>query len=210
MRIPALVGGLLAVTVFTVAGNQTVHAQTQDNQTEKAKKVEVEPGDSLIKIAKSHDTTYIRLFDANKDIKHPDLIYPGDKVRIPHPDEKLKSRPLPDSAVAVAPTPKQRSIGYIAPAPKQRSTPVIAPVYSGGSSVWDRLAQCEAGGNWSINTGNGYYGGLQFTLSSWRAAGGSGYPHQASKSEQIARGIKLKSIQGWGAWPACSAKLGLR
>jgi hypothetical protein len=76
--------------------------------------------------------------------------------------------------------------------------------------VWDRLAACESGGNWSINTGNGYYGGLQFSLSSWRAVGGSGYPHRASRAEQIRRGRRLKARQGWGAWPSCSGKLGLR
>jgi resuscitation-promoting factor RpfB len=77
-------------------------------------------------------------------------------------------------------------------------------------SVWDRLAQCESGGNWSINTGNGYYGGLQFSLSTWRAYGGSGYPHQNSRAEQIAIAQKLQAAAGWGQWPACSRKLGLR
>ncbi len=76
--------------------------------------------------------------------------------------------------------------------------------------VWDRLAACEAGGRWSINTGNGYYGGLQFSLGSWRAVGGRGYPHHASREEQIKRGRMLRDRQGWGAWPACSRKLGLR
>ena len=83
-----------------------------------------------------------------------------------------------------------------------------ASVASG--SVWDRLAQCESGGNWSINTGNGYYGGLQFSLSTWRAYGGSGYPHQNSRAQQIAIAQKLQAAAGWGQWPACSAKLGLR
>lgn len=77
-------------------------------------------------------------------------------------------------------------------------------------SVWDRLAECESGGNWSINTGNGYYGGLQFSASSWRAVGGTGLPHQHSRETQIAFAEKLKAKQGWGAWPACSRKLGLR
>jgi resuscitation-promoting factor RpfB len=77
-------------------------------------------------------------------------------------------------------------------------------------SVWDRLAQCESGGNWSINTGNGYYGGLQFSLGTWRAYGGSGYPHQNSRAQQIAIAQKLQSAAGWGQWPACSSKLGLR
>jgi hypothetical protein len=77
-------------------------------------------------------------------------------------------------------------------------------------SVWDKLAQCESGGNWSINTGNGYYGGLQFSLSTWRAYGGSGYPHKASREEQIRIAKKVQASDGWGAWPACTAKLGLR
>jgi resuscitation-promoting factor RpfB len=77
-------------------------------------------------------------------------------------------------------------------------------------SVWDRLAQCESGGNWSINTGNGYYGGLQFSLSTWRAYGGSGMPHQNSRAEQIAVAQRLQAAAGWGQWPACSRKLGLR
>jgi hypothetical protein len=72
-------------------------------------------------------------------------------------------------------------------------------------SRWSGVANCESGGNWSINTGNGYYGGLQFSLSSWRAVGGSGYPHQASAYEQAVRGEKLKAIQGLGAWPHCGA-----
>jgi resuscitation-promoting factor RpfB len=77
-------------------------------------------------------------------------------------------------------------------------------------SVWDKLAKCESGGNWSINTGNGYYGGLQFSLSTWRAYGGSGMPNKASREQQIAIAKKLQADAGWGAWPACSAKLGLR
>lgn len=81
---------------------------------------------------------------------------------------------------------------------------------SSGSSVWDAIAECESGGNWSISTGNGYYGGLQFALQSWRAAGGSGYPHHASRSTQIAIAENLLDMQGWGAWPTCSRRLGLR
>jgi hypothetical protein len=76
--------------------------------------------------------------------------------------------------------------------------------------VWDRIAACESGGNWAINTGNGYYGGLQFSLSSWRGVGGSGLPSDASKAEQIARAQILQARQGWGAWPVCSIKAGVR
>ena len=79
-----------------------------------------------------------------------------------------------------------------------------------GNSVWDRLAQCESGGNWSINTGNGFYGGVQFSASTWRAMGGSGLPHQHSRETQIAVAKKLQARAGWGQWPGCSSKLGLR
>ena len=76
--------------------------------------------------------------------------------------------------------------------------------------VWDRLAQCESGGNWHINTGNGYYGGLQFSLGTWHAYGGTGLPSQHSRETQIAVATKLRNASGgYGAWPACAAKLGL-
>jgi hypothetical protein len=99
------------------------------------------------------------------------------------------------------------------PEPEPEPEPAAEPVATGGAiplSTWEAVAQCESGGNWSINTGNGYYGGLQFNLDSWRWVGGSGYPHEASKAEQIHRAEILHSRQGWNAWPACSSKLGLR
>ncbi|MFF3379526.1 transglycosylase family protein [Streptomyces sp. NPDC002680] len=79
------------------------------------------------------------------------------------------------------------------------------------SGVWDRIAQCESGGNWHINTGNGYYGGLQFSASTWRAYGGTAYAATAdgaSKSQQISVATKVQNAQGWGAWPTCSARAG--
>ncbi|MGH3992983.1 MAG: transglycosylase family protein [Pseudonocardiaceae bacterium] len=80
-------------------------------------------------------------------------------------------------------------------------------------SVWDRLAQCESGGNWGINSGNGYYGGLQFDKSTWSSNGGNryaSYPHQARREEQIAVAQRVRNSRGgYSAWPACSARLGL-
>ena len=76
------------------------------------------------------------------------------------------------------------------------------------ASVWDRVAQCESGGNWSTNPGNGYYGGLQFSASTWRAYGGSGSAANASREEQIAVAERVLAAQGWGAWPVCSRKAG--
>ncbi|MER5863849.1 transglycosylase family protein [Kitasatospora sp. NPDC002040] len=78
--------------------------------------------------------------------------------------------------------------------------------------TWDKVAQCESGGNWSINTGNGFYGGLQFTPSTWKAFGGQSYAaqaNQASKGQQIAVAEKVLASQGPGAWPVCSVKAGL-
>ncbi|MFP3899712.1 MAG: transglycosylase family protein [Acidimicrobiia bacterium] len=93
--------------------------------------------------------------------------------------------------------------------------PEEAPPDNGGAlgdpnsyATWDALAECESGGDWHINTGNGYYGGLQFSLSSWQAVGGTGYPHEHSRETQILMGQRLQASSGWGAWPTCSAKLG--
>ncbi|MEN3303746.1 MAG: resuscitation-promoting factor RpfA [Pseudonocardia sp.] len=76
-------------------------------------------------------------------------------------------------------------------------------------STWDALAQCESSGNWSINTGNGFSGGLQFTPSTWQAFGGQGAPENATREQQIAVAENVLAAQGWNAWPACSQKLGL-
>ncbi len=82
--------------------------------------------------------------------------------------------------------------------------------FASGGTVWDQLAACESGGNWAINTGNGYYGGLQFSLSTWRGYGGPGYPHQQSRETQIAIAEKVRAATGgYGSWPHCSQSLGL-
>lgn len=170
----------------------------------------VQPGDTLTSIATEHGTTFNRVYDANPAVTSPDMIMPGQELRIPAADEQLAPRPLPENAPAEAKAEAVTTAPEEAYAPVPASQPVsTAPAVADGS-VWDRLAQCEATGNWAINTGNGFYGGLQFTLSSWAAVGGTGMPHQASREEQILRGEKLLAMQGWGAWPACTAKLGLR
>jgi hypothetical protein len=76
--------------------------------------------------------------------------------------------------------------------------------------VWDRVAQCESGGDWHINTGNGFSSGLQFTPETWREFGGHGAAWQASREQQIAVAERVLAVQGWAAWPTCSRKLGLR
>ena len=71
---------------------------------------------------------------------------------------------------------------------------------------WDAIAACESGGNWSIATGHGYYGGLQFSMGTWRANGGSGSPHNASREEQIRVAENVLRSQGIGAWPSCGRR----
>jgi resuscitation-promoting factor RpfB len=79
--------------------------------------------------------------------------------------------------------------------------------YVGGSSAWDRIAACESGGNWAANTGNGYYGGLQFNLGTWHSYGGSGRPDQNSREAQIAVAERVRAAEGgYGAWPVCGAR----
>jgi resuscitation-promoting factor RpfB len=91
------------------------------------------------------------------------------------------------------------------PAPAQPAQPADPP--TGDTSAWDRIAECESGGDWQANTGNGYYGGLQFSKGTWDAYGGgqyAAYPHQASKAQQIAIAEKVRAAEGgYGAWPVC-------
>jgi hypothetical protein len=99
-----------------------------------------------------------------------------------------------------------------APAPAPVPAPAPAPAVSAGS-VWDALAQCESGGNWATNTGNGYSGGLQFAHSSWTGFGGLEFAsaaHLASREAQIVVAERILASQGWGAWPGCTAQMGLR
>ena len=109
--------------------------------------------------------------------------------------------------------PKERVIrvGTKAAAAPAAPAGAAAPSVSNGS-VWDQLVQCEATGNWAINTGNGFYGGLQFTQQTWEGFGGTQYAPRAdlaSREQQIAVAEKVQAAQGWGAWPACTSKMGL-
>ena len=129
--------------------------------------------------------------------------------------ERVDASPLPTPASA----PMEATLHAVAtpaptPAPAAMPAPPRAPPPAppGGDSVWDALAQCESGGNWSINTGNGYYGGLQFSYGTWHDYGGgefAEYPHQASRAEQIAVAERLRDARGYAPWPACRLKLGL-
>jgi hypothetical protein len=100
------------------------------------------------------------------------------------------------------------SVAAAATAPMLTAVPAEAAT----DSTWNQLAQCESGGDWHINTGNGYYGGVQFSDSTWDSFGGERYASRAdmaTREQQIQIAEKVLDSQGWGAWPACSSELGL-
>lgn len=111
--------------------------------------------------------------------------------------------PVPTTTTTIPPT-------TTTVAPTTTTSPVTQPAAaapSSGGRDWDAVAQCESGGNWHINTGNGYYGGLQFDLQTWRSVGGTGYPHEHSREVQIHHAEILFSQRGASPWPHCGKYL---
>ena len=183
-------------TKTTPSSQSTSH----DNNKPVDKTIIVQPGDYLEKLAAENDTTSLRLFYKNTAIANPDLIYPNQQLTVPTADEQLTTRDVPQNQQIATPSIDEST---------RAAAPQAANYDPGDGSVWDRIAACESGGNWAINTGNGYYGGLQFSLRSWQGVGGSGLPSDASRDEQIMRAQMLQARQGWGAWPVCSVKAGV-
>ncbi|WP_343709925.1 transglycosylase family protein [Mycobacterium sp.] len=110
-----------------------------------------------------------------------------------------------DEPPPAAPVVEAEAVGPAPDAPDEVPPPAPEPVRA-YSANWDAIAQCESGGNWSISTGNGFYGGLQFTSSTWRANGGSGSAASASREEQIRVAENVLRTQGIGAWPVCGRR----
>jgi hypothetical protein len=125
--------------------------------------------------------------------------------------ESLSFAPMPTPASAPMQAVFQPIAAAAPTAPPAPAAPAPVVTYDGGT-VWDQLAQCESGGNWAINTGNGYYGGLQFSYGTWLGYGGgefAEYAHLATREQQIIVAERLHAARGFSPWPACSAKLGL-
>lgn len=101
-----------------------------------------------------------------------------------------------------------RTVARVAIAGIAVGAPIAIAATPASATNWDAIAQCESSGNWNTNTGNGYYGGLQFTQSTWKAYGGSGSAANASRDEQIAVAERVLQGQGIGAWPVCGKKGG--
>lgn len=149
---------------------------------------------------------------ADNGIANPNLILVGQVLRIAgQPDHvvvpgdtlsKLVAvvPPVAPPAPAAVPAPEVQA----AVAPAAAPAPAPAPVQQRRN--WDAVAACESGGNWAINTGNGFHGGLQFALGTWRSNGGSGMPEHASRAEQIRVAENVLDSQGIGAWPVCGRR----
>lgn len=154
----------------------------------------VPQGSSLSKSANAigNGMTWQRLHELNPQIgPNPNNVRAGQQLRC----DEITAIPA-----AIAP---------VSPEPARDISDTIAPT-SDRVRIWDRLAECESTSRWNVNTGNGYYGGLQFSQNSWEFVGGTGRPHEASKEVQIEMAERLLSKQGWNAWPKCSYEQGLR
>lgn len=211
MRLSAIIAGIAGIaSIAIIASPNSVHAEEvkTNTDTNQPKIVEVQPGDYLSKIASENETTYIRIFNANEEVKDPDIIYPGQKLKIPKADEQLAERTAPVAVAAPAP---KRTVAATTAKPGAAIATSPAPAAQNGS-VWDRLAACESGGRWNINTGNGFYGGVQFDYGTWLSNGGGAYAARAdlaTREQQIDIASRLQSRRGWSPWPACARKLGL-
>lgn len=116
--------------------------------------------------------------------------------------------PLPTATPTPTPLPSPTPTPI--PLPTATPTPIPVPTANPNSDeVWDRLSQCESHANWSADTGNSYFGGLQFSQSAWESVGGKNKPSDATRDEQIAKGKLLQSQRGWSPWGACSKELHL-
>lgn len=127
--------------------------------------------------------------DAPQFVTQNNEWYRKDSVKFSVPHKESSSSSFTLTVAKITPTP----------------TPIIVV---NSDDVWIKLAECESHQNWSENTGNGYYGGLQFSVGAWQSVGGSGLPSDASKDEQIQRGKALQAARGWSPWKYCAVKIG--
>jgi len=173
----------------------------------------VRPGDSLSAIAAhAYGTTadWPAVWWANRhQVANPNMIAAGQRLHLPASGRVpswMARAAMAATSAGSAPAAASASAPQAEPAAPVQATPA-APASSGGAN-WSAIAACESGGNWSANTGNGFYGGLQFTQQTWLAYGGGQYAasaNLASPAEQIAVAQRVLAAQGIGAWPVCGA-----
>lgn len=142
--------------------------------------------------------------DAGGAVSHPGLFR-----RVVRPHRGLRVRPQRRLGPRVT-RPSLRMRSRVARAPRRHVVKAIRPLIPLTDPVWARLRACESGGRYHINTGNGFYGAYQFVPSTWRGLGYPGLPHLAPPHVQDEAAQKLQARSGWGQWPACTRRLGLR
>jgi hypothetical protein len=198
------VGGVAkAVTAVTISMHPAPAHHSQASYT-------VKPGDTLSAIA-AHEcgrgADWPAVWWANRHrVRNPSLISAGQRLRLP--DSGKVSKKARRAALAALPSPQPSGPRSAPAAPPSSAAVTSAPASAGGVN-WSAIAACESGGNWSADTGNGYYGGLQFSQQTWQAYGGTSYAptaSQASSSQQIAVAQRVLAGQGIGAWPVCGAR----
>jgi hypothetical protein len=203
MFIIPFVGMAKAVMVVTISLQPAAH-QGPASYT-------VRPGDSLSAIAAhayGSAADWPAVWWANRhQVANPNVVAAGQRLRLPASGRV----PAWMARAALAATPSTAPAAPVSAPQAGPSAPVQAAALvsaSSGGANWSAIAACESGGNWSANTGNGFYGGLQFTEQTWLAYGGGQYassPNQASASQQIAVAERVMAGQGIGAWPVCGA-----
>jgi hypothetical protein len=219
-----ILAGIVAGVVALVGLAPMASATAPDNGPHRPAAVRfatIQRGDTLSDLAAADWPAVCAVNVAEQRIASCDLILPGQRVRltVTAAERALAARWLaaaPGPARTSTPAPGSRTT---APAPGRRhhAFPTVPPANRAappnpGGGVWDRIAACESGGNWAINTGNGYFGGLQFTQGTWAGAGGLSYAPRADlapRSAQIAVAERVQASQGWGAWPVCSRRAGV-
>ena len=193
-----------ALLAFTISLHPAAHHHGHGAYT-------VRPGDTLSAIA-AHEygraADWPALWWANRHrVPNPSMITAGQRLRLPGSPRVRQE--MVHAAMAAIPAPPSAAspVGAPAAAPPAATGAGPAPGSSGGVN-WSAIAACESGGNWSTNTGNGFYGGLQFTQQTWQAYGGSQYAasaNRATPAQQIAVAQRVVAGQGIGAWPVCGA-----
>jgi transglycosylase-like protein/LysM domain-containing protein len=174
----------------------------------------VRPGDTVSAIAARADGSaagWPAIWRANRrQVPDPDLITTGQRLTLPrsHQVPPWLARAAPAAAAAARPAPAAPA--GTAPAAPAASAQASSPApASSGEVNWSAIAACESGGNWAASTGNGFYGGLQFTEQTWLANGGGRYASSANlatPAQQIAVAQNVLASQGIGAWPVCGAR----
>ncbi len=169
----------------------------------------VTPADSLLGTLGHHTSATNRLVTMAAVLTPTPPLAPPAPPAPATPPAPAPPAPTPPAPAPTPPAPPAPTPPAPAPAPQAAATPAISVSSGAASSAWAQLRMCESGDNYGADTGNGYYGAYQFSLSTWQSLGYGGLPSQAAPAEQDAAAQRLFDRAGWSPWPVCSVELGL-